>query len=64
MFVFGHPDDMPDTKPGEFETEEEAIDAAQKHFSQYPWDGLLAVWVKGAMHFNVLVYEGWVYRPE
>ena len=64
MYVFGHPEDMPDTKPGEFETEEEAIDAAQQHFRKCPWDGLLAVWIQGAISFQVMVYEGRVYRPE
>jgi len=64
MFAFGHPDDMPDTKGDGFESEEEAIAAAQAHYDAAPWDGLLAVWIEGAMHFECMVYEGRVYRPE
>src|SRR5690349_6004495 len=64
MFVFGHPDDCPDTKPGAFDSEDEAIQAAQAHYEQCPWDGLLAVWMQGGHIFLAVIYEGQVYRPE
>lgn len=64
MYVYGHPDDMPTYKPGEYESEDDAIRAALAHCSEYPFNSLLAIYHQSSMVILAIVHDGIVYRPD
>lgn len=65
-YSFGDPDNPLSNDP-RFDTEDEAIKAAEEWLVQHPWDSMRAVWQEwgdGAGAETVcLVWEGTVWRP-
>lgn len=64
MYVYGHPDDMPKYREGKYESENDAIRAALAHQSDYPFNGLLAIYHQSSMFILAIVHNGIVYRPD